>query len=39
MTLDKELLNNLVNITSSAAMSSFPHVGKKNKELTDKVCY
>jgi len=36
MTLDKELLNNLVNITSSAAISSFPHVGKKNKELTDK---
>ncbi len=36
MTLDKELLNNLVNITSSAAMSSFPHVGKKNKALTDK---
>ena len=36
MTLDKKLLNNLVNITSSAAMSSFPHVGKKNKELTDK---
>ena len=36
MTLDKELLNNLVNITSSAAISSFPHVGKKNKELTDR---
>ena len=36
MTLDKELLNNLVNITSSAAISSFPYVGKKNKELTDK---
>ena len=36
MTLDKKLLNNLVNITSSAAMSSFPHVGKKNKELADK---
>ena len=36
MTFDKELLNNLVNITSSAAISSFPHVGKKNKELTDK---
>ena len=36
MTLDKELLNNLVNITSSAAMSSFPYVGKKNKALTDK---
>ena len=36
MTLDKELLNNLVNITSSAAISSFPHVGKKNKELIDK---
>jgi len=36
MTLDKELLNNLVNITSSAAISSFQHVGKKNKELTDK---
>ena len=36
MTLDKELLNNLVNITSSAAISSFPHVGKKNKELTYK---
>mgnify|MGYP003389236448 FL=1 len=36
MTLNKELLNNLVNITSSAAISSFPHVGKKNKELTDK---
>ena len=37
MTLDRELLNNLVNITSSAAISSFPQVGKKNKELTDKV--
>ena len=36
MTLDKELLNNLVNITSSAAISSFSHVGKKNKELIDK---
>ena len=36
MTLDKELLNNLVNITSSAAISSFPHVGKKNKEFIDK---
>ena len=36
MTLDKELLNNLVNITSSAAISSFPHIGKKNKELADK---
>ena len=36
MTLDKELLNNLVNITSSAAISSFPQVGKKNKELTDR---
>jgi len=36
MTLDKELLNNLVNITSSAAISSFSHVGKKNKDLTDK---
>ena len=36
MTLDRELLNNLVNITSSAAISSFSHVGKKNKELTDK---
>ena len=36
MTLDKELLNNLVNITSSAAMSSFPQVGRKNKELADK---
>ena len=36
MTLDKKLLNNLVNITSSAAISSFPHVGKKNKELTDR---
>ena len=36
MALDRELLNNLVNITSSAAISSFPHVGKKNKELTDR---
>ena len=36
MTLDKKLLNNLVNITSSAAMSSFTHVRKKNKELADK---
>tara|TARA_B110000263_G_scaffold79509_1_gene69482 strand:+ start:554 stop:1504 length:951 start_codon:yes stop_codon:yes gene_type:complete len=36
MTLDRELLNNLVNITSSAAISSFPHVGKKNKDLTDR---
>jgi len=33
MTLDKELLNNLVNITSSAAISSFPHVGKKKQRV------
>ena len=36
MTLNKDLLHNLISVTSSAAISSFQHVGKKNKELTDK---
>tara|TARA_B100000959_G_C14939781_1_gene607290 strand:+ start:845 stop:1789 length:945 start_codon:yes stop_codon:yes gene_type:complete len=36
MVLDKNLIDNLVNITSLSAIASYPHVGKKNKKLLDK---
>ncbi len=36
MALDKKLIDQFVNITSSAAISSFKYVGKKNKKLADK---
>jgi len=36
MSLDKKLIDQFVNITSSAAISSFKYVGKKNKKLADK---
>ncbi len=36
MSLDKNLTQNLINITSKAAISCFPHLGKKNKIQADK---
>jgi fructose-1,6-bisphosphatase II / sedoheptulose-1,7-bisphosphatase len=36
MSLDKNLTENLINITSKAAISCFPHLGKKNKIQADK---
>ncbi len=36
MSLDKKLLENLIDITSKAAISCYPHLGKKNKILADK---
>ena len=34
--LDKDLLNQLSNITSSAAIACYPHIGKKDKLIADK---
>ncbi len=36
MSLDKNLIENLIDITSKAAISCFPHLGKNNKNLADK---
>ena len=36
MTLSKELLNNLINITSKSAIACFPFIGKNEKVLADK---
>tara|TARA_Y100000590_G_scaffold453496_1_gene598647 strand:- start:1743 stop:2690 length:948 start_codon:yes stop_codon:yes gene_type:complete len=36
MSLDKKLLENLIDITSKAAISCYPHLGKENKILADK---
>ena len=36
MSLDKNLIENLINITSKAAISCYPHLGKNNKNLADK---
>ncbi len=36
MTLDKNLINKFVNITSNAAISCFKHIGKGNKIIADK---
>ena len=36
MSLDKNLIENLIDITSKAAISCFPHLGKDNKNLADK---
>ena len=36
MSLDKNLLDNLIDITSKAAISCYPHIGKENKILADK---
>ena len=36
MKLSKELLNNLVNITSNAAIACYPYIGKNEKILADK---
>ena len=35
MNLGKNLLDQLINITSDAAVSCYPHIGKKNKILID----
>ncbi len=36
MKLTKELLNNLIEITSNSAIACFPYVGKNEKILADK---
>ena len=36
MNLDKQLINKLVNVTSSAAISCYEHLGKGNKIIADK---
>ena len=36
MSLDKNLLENLIDITSKAAISCYPHLGKNNKIIADK---
>tara|TARA_Y100001970_G_C14240161_1_gene864404 strand:- start:1785 stop:2732 length:948 start_codon:yes stop_codon:yes gene_type:complete len=36
MSVDKNLLKNLIDITSKAAISCYPHIGKENKILADQ---
>ncbi len=36
MGLDKYILDNMINLTSRAAISSYRYIGKKNKELSDQ---
>ncbi len=36
MNLSKELLNNLINITSNSAIACYPYIGKNKKILADK---
>ena len=36
MSLDKNLIESLIDITSKAAISCYPHLGKGNKNLADK---
>ena len=36
MSLDKNLVQNLIEITSKAAISCYPHIGKENKNIADK---
>ena len=37
MNLSKELLDKIINVTSKAAIACYPHLGKKDKILVDKV--
>ena len=36
MNLDKDLIDKLVNVTSSASIACYMHIGKKNKIIADK---
>ena len=36
MSLDKNLIENLIDITSKAAISCYPHLGKENKIIADQ---
>ncbi len=36
MRFEKDFLDKIINITSSAAIACYPHLGKKDKELVDK---
>ena len=36
MRFKKDFLDNIVNITSNAAIACYPHLGKKDKVLADK---
>ena len=37
MSLNSNLLEEIVDVTTSAAIACYPHIGKKNKIITDKV--
>ena len=34
MSLDKNLVENLIDITSKAAISCYPYIGKENKNMS-----
>ena len=36
MEFKKDFLDKIINITSNAAIASYPHLGKKDKVLVDK---
>ena len=36
MVFKKDFLDKIINITSNAAISCYPHLGKKDKVLVDK---
>ena len=36
MIFEKNFLDNIINITSNAAIACYPHLGKKDKILVDK---
>ena len=36
MELSKKFLDKIINVTSKAAISCYPHLGKKDKILVDK---
>ena len=36
MSLDKNFIECLIDITSKAAISCYPHLGKENKTIADK---
>ena len=36
MSLNKDLIGKLINVTSKAAVACYRHVGKKNKKIADK---
>ena len=39
MIFEKNFLDNIINITSNAAIACYPHLGKKDKILVDKAAF